>query len=687
MKKTLLLFTTYLCLGVSAIFAQNVNIPDFNFKNYLLNNPAINTNSDTEISVAEAQAFTGTISATSLGITDLTGIEAFVNITTLEVYSNILTSLDVSNNTSLTRLHCANNQITTIDVSGIPTLNQIHCQNNQLVELNLANGNNANFTYMKSYGNPNLTCIQHDSNYTPSYTNAGQYAEGWTRDANSSYSSNCNYGPVYVDANASGANDGSSWIDAYTTIDAALAVAGPNRKIWVAKGVYMPSAQNTPLEINDTSISIFGGFDGTETQLSDRDLTLINTTNATVITGDMNGDDIDGDFTSNKSDNADRLILVDATNITIDGFVLENIYDNSSNALNQDNGVIYSRYNGASTWIENLSIKNCSFKNNYSNDFLIKGFGLRDNFKLYNVSFTNNVSTGQSIILLHTDRFNNIYADFSNVLFAYNETKFSVINAYRIPDGSFTNYRDLDLIITNSSFINNNVVNVNNTSYGQAIIMGSDNTRGHLEINNSIFFGNTLNGTYADRDISYGTQGNHYELVINNSITQITNNGGASGAFAAPSFNNVQDLDPNTVSLNLSADYKPTASSSYIIDQGDNALYDTALFGDLDLSGNDRIFNTTIDLGAYEYNSTLGIDAVSLNTNSVKLYPNPVSDRLFIKSTEQIEGISIYNINGQLIKQAIETTNGIDVSVLPSGLYMIQIKTSNNTINQKFLKG
>ena len=93
MKKTLLLFTTYLCLGVSAIFAQNVNIPDFNFKNYLLNNPTINTNSDTEISVAEAQAFTGTISATSLGITDLTGIEAFVNITTLEVYSNILTSL------------------------------------------------------------------------------------------------------------------------------------------------------------------------------------------------------------------------------------------------------------------------------------------------------------------------------------------------------------------------------------------------------------------------------------------------------------------------------------------------------------------------------------------------------------------------------------------------------------------
>lgn len=679
--------------GSSAIYSddcaasnQIVNIPDANFKSYLLADVAINTNNDSEISVAEAQAFTGTISATGLGITDLTGIEAFVNITILEVYTNSLTSLDVSNNTSLTRLHCADNQITTLDVSNIPTLDQVHCQNNQLVELNLANGNNANFSYMKSYGNPNLTCIQHDASFTPPFSNAGQYDNGWTKDANSSYSSNCSYEPVYVDVNASGANNGSSWADAFTTIDAALTAAGPNSEIWVAKGVYKPSAQNTPIEINHT-ISLFGGFNGTETELSDRDLSVINTTNATVITGDMNGDDVDGDFTSNKSDNADKLILVDATNITIDGFILENIYDTSSNGFYEDSGVIYSKQLGASTWIENLSIKNTVFTNNYSNDFLIKGNGFKDNFNLYNVSFTNNVSVGQSIILLRTNEYNDIYANLTNVLFADNETKFSVINAYRTPDNnSIQNFRYLDLTITNASFINNNVVNVNNTSYGQSIIMGSDKTRGHLEINNSIFFGNTLNGTYADRDISYGTQGNHYELVINNSITQITNNGGASGSYFTPSFNNVQDLDPNTVSLNLSADYKPTSSSSYIIDQGDNAYYDVALFGDLDLAGNTRFFNTTIDLGAYEYDSTLGIDAVSLNTNSVTLYPNPVSDRLFIKSTETIKAVTIYNVNGQLIKQVNTLGESIDVTSLPSGLYFVKINTVNGETTKKIIK-
>ncbi|MBD3863836.1 T9SS type A sorting domain-containing protein [Olleya marilimosa] len=684
MKKTLLLFSFLIATAWCSIHAQ-INIPDANFKAYLVGDPTINTNGDSEISVAEAQAFSGELLINGLTISDLTGIEEFINITRLDCYNNNLTSLDVSNNLALTRLHCANNQITTIDVSGIPTLNQIHCQNNQLIELNLANGNNANFSYMKSYGNPNLTCIQHDASFTPPFTNAGQYANGWTKDVNSSYSSNCNYEPVYVDANASGANNGSSWTDAFTTIDAALVGATPNSKLWVAKGVYKPTAKNTPLEINDTSVAIYGGFDGTETQLSDRDLSLINTTNATIITGDMNGDDIDGDFTSNKSDNADRLILVDATNITIDGFILENIYDTSSNANNQDNGVIYSRYSGASTWIENLSIKNCSFKNNYSNDFLIKGFGLKDNFKLYNVSFTNNISTGQSIILLLTDRFNNIFADFSNVLFADNQTKFSVINAYRIPDGSFTNFSDLDLIITNSSFINNNVVNVNNTSFGQAIIMGSDNTRGHLEINNSIFFGNTLNGAYADRDISYGTQGNHYELVINNSITQITNNGGASGAFAAPSFTNVQDLDPNTVSLNLSADYKPTTSSSYVLDNGENTFYNTALFGDFDLSGNNRIFNSTIDLGAHEYVSTLSVAAVSLSENSIKLYPNPVIDVVNIKTNQTIENVSVFNVNGQKVLE-IANQSQINISNLPIGMYFLNINTNQSNQTIKILK-
>jgi hypothetical protein len=93
MKKLLLIL---LCLPMIG-FGQNVNIPDANFKAYLVGNTAINTNGDTEIQVSEANAFGGDIQCQSLNISDLTGIEAFSALTFLHCYSNPLTSLDVSN--------------------------------------------------------------------------------------------------------------------------------------------------------------------------------------------------------------------------------------------------------------------------------------------------------------------------------------------------------------------------------------------------------------------------------------------------------------------------------------------------------------------------------------------------------------------------------------------------------------
>ena len=59
------------------INAQNVNIPDANFKAYLVGNPSINTVADAEISLAEAAAYNATINCSGLEITDMTGIEAF----------------------------------------------------------------------------------------------------------------------------------------------------------------------------------------------------------------------------------------------------------------------------------------------------------------------------------------------------------------------------------------------------------------------------------------------------------------------------------------------------------------------------------------------------------------------------------------------------------------------------------
>ena len=72
-KNVLLIGITILTCIVSAQ-AQNVNIPDANFKAALVNNASINTNGDAEIQTSEAAAYTGAIHASQLGITDFTGL-------------------------------------------------------------------------------------------------------------------------------------------------------------------------------------------------------------------------------------------------------------------------------------------------------------------------------------------------------------------------------------------------------------------------------------------------------------------------------------------------------------------------------------------------------------------------------------------------------------------------------------
>jgi len=123
----------------SFVTAQNVHIPDANFKAYLIGNRAINTNGDNEIQVSEAQAFKGEINCTRKKISDLTGIEAFVNLTELECCANELTSLDVSKNTALIRLRCCENKLTSLDVSKNTALTIFICFSNKLTSLDVSN--------------------------------------------------------------------------------------------------------------------------------------------------------------------------------------------------------------------------------------------------------------------------------------------------------------------------------------------------------------------------------------------------------------------------------------------------------------------------------------------------------------------------------------------------------------------
>ena len=134
MKKLLLIL---LCLPLIG-FGQNVNIPDANFKAYLVGEPLINTNGDTEIQVSEANTFNGTIWCENMNITDLTGIEYFINLTSLYCPNNQITTLDISQNISLTWLNCYDNQLTSLNLNGAIALEGIYAWNNQLANLDVS---------------------------------------------------------------------------------------------------------------------------------------------------------------------------------------------------------------------------------------------------------------------------------------------------------------------------------------------------------------------------------------------------------------------------------------------------------------------------------------------------------------------------------------------------------------------
>ncbi len=111
------------------------NLDDI-FKGDLLDSEGLDANGDGEISLLEAQAFTGTIGG--LGFKDLTGLEYFINITTLELSTNQLTAIDVSIHTALTGLNLNGNQLTTIDVSQNTALTKLSLQNNQLTVIDVS---------------------------------------------------------------------------------------------------------------------------------------------------------------------------------------------------------------------------------------------------------------------------------------------------------------------------------------------------------------------------------------------------------------------------------------------------------------------------------------------------------------------------------------------------------------------
>ncbi|MDA7645607.1 right-handed parallel beta-helix repeat-containing protein, partial [bacterium] len=145
------------------------------------------------------------------------------------------------------------------------------------------------------------------------------------------------FSTIFVDADANGNADGSSWGDAYTGLQTAInAAASLNTEIeiWIAKGTYYPSGINSGQRDKSfmmyPKVALLGGFSGDEDAVTDRDWDA----NLTILSGNI-GDPAD------DSDNIKNVVIASSPDIgkrvdrtaVLDGLMIEKGYGPGGGAL------------------------------------------------------------------------------------------------------------------------------------------------------------------------------------------------------------------------------------------------------------------------------------------------------------------------------------------------------------------
>ncbi len=240
---------------------------------------------------------------------------------------------------------------------------------------------------------------------------------------------------IYVNKNASGTASGTTWENAYPNLQDALAVAVAGNEIWVAAGTYLPSTTNNRFEsfTIPSGVKLYGGFAGTETQLSARNPKL----NTTILSGNI------GD-TNTKNDNSYTVVIM--YNVTeqtlLDGFTITggNGAEHGAGIINQQGSPVINQ-----CIIANNSAINTS--GGLYNNFLPGGSGspvvsntvFTGNSAYYGGAVRNEVGTGGSAT-----------TKFVNTIFYNNSSPNGSAIENRVSGGA-----TLTAIIVNTTFVAN----------------------------------------------------------------------------------------------------------------------------------------------------------------------------------------------------------------------------------------
>ena len=94
---------------------------------------------------------------------------------------------------------------------------------------------------------------------------------------------------------------------------------------------------------------------------------------------------------------------------------------------------------------------------------------------------------------------------------------------------------------------------------------------------------------------------------------------------------------------------------------------------------------TTIATAIFEQNLPSGVAEKRASSNNLTIYPNPAETQ--INFSEDVSGNAyIYSSGGSLVKQIYVFGNGINISDLSSGVYVLVIETESQSYKGSFIK-
>lgn len=145
--------------------------------------------------------------------------------------------------------------------------------------------------------------------------------------------------------------------------------------------------------------------------------------------------------------------------------------------------------------------------------------------------------------------------------------------------------------------------------------------------------------------------------------------------------------------FHIEIDEEDISGQIYVIPSGNNNIFRPTTLENILLLKGVRIMRIHFDYAFYNmgtisiYKTNTTSSDLTADVNSIKIFPNPANNKLYISGYQYVQKYSIQNINGQVIEMGNFVNNpDIDITHLPQGNYLISLTGKDFCLTEKVIK-